>query len=120
MADKSPLWLINHLCFLQTDLQPETACGSDESVGDCLNVVDCMCARSTQSSEKRRSLISTLEVPVFDLSCQRINMFPSVLYTTPLSELWMLCEQWCGFDGSHTDVCIKGHVSYKPVAHKFF
>ena len=20
-------------------------------------------------------------------------------------------EQWCGFDESHTDVCIKGHVS---------
>ena len=26
------LWLINHLCFLQTDRQSETACGSGESV----------------------------------------------------------------------------------------
>ena len=68
-----------------------------------------------QSSAKRRSLISALEVLVFDLSRQRLNLFPSVLYTTPLSELWKLGEQWCGFDESHTDVCIKGHVSQESL-----
>ena len=50
------------------DHQSETACGSGESVGNSLNVVD----------RVRRSLISTLEVLVFELSRRRLNTFPSV------------------------------------------
>ena len=37
-----------------------------------------VCARSAQSSAKRKSLISTFEVLVFDLSRRRLNTFPSV------------------------------------------
>ena len=49
------LWLINHLCFLQTDRQSETACGSGESVGNSLNVVDRLCKKCTVVSEKKIS-----------------------------------------------------------------
>ena len=37
-----------------------------------------VCARSEQSSAKSRSVISTLEVLVFELSRRRLNTFPSV------------------------------------------
>ena len=49
------LWLINHLCFLQTDRQSETACGSGESVGNSLNVVDRVCEKCTVVSVKKIS-----------------------------------------------------------------
>ena len=40
-------------------------------------------------------------------SFKLLSLYWHLIY---LSGAAKLCEQWCGFDESHTDVCVEGHV----------